>query len=214
MKILTNGCSFTQGIYDNHDEKDTWPYLLGHDVVNLAEGGGSNHRIFRTTMEYLLDNTVDLVIIGWTGPERIELPYYKNDWLRVSHSFVLPENDDYQNDKFDQNEYWYRHCHNDIKSIEQTVFYIRVLQQLPVRMIMFNALQCDFLWQIEQEHSMAKQFGMDHLKEQVDKIDKTDWILWGSSMEQHLRGYPKADDYGHPDKTGQQQWASIILQNL
>ena len=28
MKLLTNGCSFTQGIYDNFNEQDAWPYQL------------------------------------------------------------------------------------------------------------------------------------------------------------------------------------------
>lgn len=212
MKILTNGCSFTQGIYDNHDEKDTWAYMLGHDVVNLAEGGGSNHRIFRTTMSYLLDNEVDLIIIGWTGPERIEIPYYKNDWLRVSHGFVLPENDDYAKDRFNQNQYWYRNCHNDVKSMEQFIFFIRTIQAMPVRCIMFNALQCDFLWQIEKEDAIAEHFDMLHLTEQVDKIDKSDWVLWGSSMEEYLVGFPSADEYGHPTKEGHEFFAKKIVQ--
>ena len=79
MLLMTNGCSFTQGIYDNFPECDAWPYqlgrLLGWDVFNLAKGGGSNARIFRTTMEYLLENQPNYVAIAWTQTDRHELPY-------------------------------------------------------------------------------------------------------------------------------------------
>ena len=90
MKLLTNGCSFTQGIYDNFNEQDACPYQLadkvGWQVDNLAKGGGSNARIFRTTMEYLLDNTPDYVAIASTQHDRHELPYHTGDMINILHA--------------------------------------------------------------------------------------------------------------------------------
>lgn len=219
MKILTNGCSFTQGIYDNFYEQDAWPWVLGNmfdaDIVNLAEGGGSNARIFRTTQEFLLDNSADLIVIGWTGPERTELPYYKNDWLRISHSYVLPENDSYSQDSFDQNTYWYKNCHNDLQSVEQTVYYIRVLQKLPIPCIMFNALQCDFLWQYENlDHPMTKKLTDTSINKKIKQINKTNWVNWGSSMQDYLQDYPKADSFGHPADAGHLAWAQVLEKKI
>ena len=50
MNIISNGCSFTQELHLNKDER--WTTKVGV-VENLALGGGSNERIFYTTIEYL-----------------------------------------------------------------------------------------------------------------------------------------------------------------
>jgi len=44
-------------------------------VTNIAKGGGGNHRILRTTMEYCENNNVDLVFIGWSTHERFEFSF-------------------------------------------------------------------------------------------------------------------------------------------
>ena len=74
--ILTVGDSFTYGEeLDNRD--NAYPYYLAKglkaEVVNLAKPGSGNKRMIRTTMEYIsAGNPVDLVIIGWSSPGRME----------------------------------------------------------------------------------------------------------------------------------------------
>lgn len=46
---------------------------VGADFICHAESGSSNHRILRTTYDYLLANNPDLVIIGWATWEREEV---------------------------------------------------------------------------------------------------------------------------------------------
>ena len=77
--ILTNGDSWTGGpTYQNLE--DTWPHQLSKKynlpVNNLAWGGVSNQRIFRTTIEYLYSckENPSHLIIGWSSKERFELP--------------------------------------------------------------------------------------------------------------------------------------------
>tara|TARA_B100001093_G_C26794265_1_gene1000394 strand:- start:1097 stop:1618 length:522 start_codon:yes stop_codon:yes gene_type:complete len=77
MKTLfTIGDSFTYGD-ELSDPRNAWPYLLaetlGYRVDNLARNGASNDYIMQTTVEYLETKTPDLVIIGWTTEDRIDI---------------------------------------------------------------------------------------------------------------------------------------------
>ncbi len=106
ITCLLNGCSHVKGwslSWNQYTEKDknfiqeenTYLALLARKIypdckiINMAEQGGSNERIFRTTTEYIFWNRipelynykVDLVdvqkgfikiFIGWTNPHRLE----------------------------------------------------------------------------------------------------------------------------------------------
>ena len=71
-KLLTNGCSHTEGSECNVSFGD---FFTNYEHVNIAKGGGGNERILRTTMEYCENNKVDLVIIGWSTHERFEFAW-------------------------------------------------------------------------------------------------------------------------------------------
>ncbi len=89
--LLTNGCSWTYGggidqVYRDTDQlqKKVWPYhlqsLIGFDQnVQLAEGCGSNQRIVRTTINWILQQNKETLknttaVIQWTEWSRYE--YY------------------------------------------------------------------------------------------------------------------------------------------
>ena len=77
MKIVAAGDSFTYG-EELSNLEHAYPYILSNllpgdnSVINLAEPAGSNDKIVRKLTEYLLGNTADLVVIGWTSPGRME----------------------------------------------------------------------------------------------------------------------------------------------
>lgn len=48
--------------------------LLNANTVNIARAGSSNRRIIRTTVEYIEQNPVDLVVLGLTFYDRQESP--------------------------------------------------------------------------------------------------------------------------------------------
>ena len=96
-KLFTNGCSITLGAelgeetrrfgekgmeYQHCDtiyrNRHRWPTKLAEmlemEPKNLARGGGSNWRIWRTTQDYLLENTVSLAVIQMTEPSRFQIP--------------------------------------------------------------------------------------------------------------------------------------------
>jgi len=89
--LYANGDSWTFGqelkddIADHLDYKfyNTWPWHVAQELkipqlVNEAQGGGSNDRIFRKTIDYIRNYKGKpeelLVIVAWTTYERFELP--------------------------------------------------------------------------------------------------------------------------------------------
>ena len=106
--LLTNGCSWTWGggfenLPDNDRLETVWPHhlmnLLEFDNnVNLSQGCGSNQRIVRTTLDWILqqdretlDNTT--AVIQWTEPSRYEY-YSKTTEPDLSNQWDWDNSDD------------------------------------------------------------------------------------------------------------------------
>lgn len=89
FKEMFPGASYSQVRNDHINISDyTWGKFLAEKLeiqnfINAATGGGSNDRIFRTTLKFISDLPEDsrcdtLVVIGWTSFERSEV-YLGND---------------------------------------------------------------------------------------------------------------------------------------
>ena len=69
MKILINGCSFSRG-------PESWPYFIrylsGASIWNLALAGAGNTYIRQSTINEISLRSHDLVIIMWSGLERLD----------------------------------------------------------------------------------------------------------------------------------------------
>ena len=92
--IYWNGCSFVQGA--ENPSEDQFVTLVGEhfkvDWHRDSKVGGSNDRIWRTSMDYFLrGGKADLAIIVWSGINRFEYLNKKNNTWRsavwVKHSF-------------------------------------------------------------------------------------------------------------------------------
>lgn len=59
---------------DSYYYKQHFDSLLSANTVNLARAGSSNRRIIRTTVDYIEQNPVDLVVLGLTFYDRQESP--------------------------------------------------------------------------------------------------------------------------------------------
>lgn len=74
--LLVNGCSHIAGSEADTNVGILFAKELGHDLVNIAEPGGGNQRILRSTIEYIEQNEKpDFVLIGWTTHERFEFSF-------------------------------------------------------------------------------------------------------------------------------------------
>jgi hypothetical protein len=225
-KLMTNGCSMTKGVYDNFNEHDAWPWqlasLIDMDLDQLAESGSSNARIFRTTMEYLLENTPDYAIIAWTEPYRFELPYYTGDTIRIMPHIAVPDLDESIHDLPKLRKFWYKYCNNSVTAIERTVSYIRLLEMvfkdkgIPYKMCW--GLHCDYVQEGQGQYSISKdKFPSDktqRLDAEIAKIQTEHWMMWDSSMQVYLQDYPKADEWGHHNKLGHTEWATQMYRTI
>lgn len=74
--IFANGCSHTAGSESVRGYVDFIGEAIKLPVTNISAPGGSNHKILRTSLQWLETNPVpDLVIIGWSTHERFEFSF-------------------------------------------------------------------------------------------------------------------------------------------
>jgi lysophospholipase L1-like esterase len=163
MKVLfANGCSMTYGselceavsgreLSGAEREAAAWPGRLGHylgaeEVVNCGEPSGSNDRIVRTTITWLLERFSRsgtkpehiFVAIGWTSPMRREF-YVDGAWRQI-----VPYHN-HQPDKLDRLVRVYREtAWNDfecgIRFLTQVVALQSILKLHGVPYVFFDAL--------------------------------------------------------------------------
>lgn len=87
--IFANGCSHTAGSESTRGYIDYIAEALQMPATNIAHPGGSNHRILRTTIDWLETNPApELVIIGWSTHERFEFSFdgQVHDYTLDKHS--------------------------------------------------------------------------------------------------------------------------------
>jgi hypothetical protein len=91
MKILVAGCSISSGWgFDGLKlDPQIWPNLVANDcnaiVTNAAKTASSNYDIFLQTLTQQIDNTYDLVLVQWTGLDRITLASGLDSFIIVNH---------------------------------------------------------------------------------------------------------------------------------
>jgi hypothetical protein len=150
MNILINGCSFMDSYY----YQEQFGQLLGGTAVNIARAGSSNRRIIRTTVEYVEQNPVDLVVLGLTFYDRQESPLvdradpwvsYNSQGMQaqfacandfdstVEHKMV----DDYVKSRyrFDINQHYIDQLYLDLKML------VAYLREKDIKFCIFNT--CD-----------------------------------------------------------------------
>jgi len=234
MTVVFNGCSFVE---QSHLELETsqwqtqyWPGLLYPDHVNLAASGGSNSRIFRTTVDYIYQNQPGVLIIGWTGLDREELPCANGDHMRLRIDCTSFENDQ---DSMDSNFHcnWYANHHNEWLSFEQLVRQILCVQDLcrqrGITCWMFNAFHHNYLaypgqplqsnFNVLNEKWFHKRLDdLEKIKKMLFNIDFDQW-LWPAkttlaqwAQQQGL----EFESAGHPALSAQVSIADYIKQQI
>jgi len=225
--IVVNGCSFTEEAY--LEPQDRWTTKCGIST-NLAHGGGSNDRIFYTTIEHLNKHTVDTLIIGWTSVDRFMLPNANGSRIVGSPIHTFDEN--LGGDYSDYSKFYYKYCHNRYTSLESTLNYMLHIQdhckQKRIKLLYFNALFSDIddesLENYSKDAYMSKEtedmtrmgiaFNKNKLLTLIDKLDKNIWIkkFW-YSMQAHCKDFA-VEEGGHPDVEGSEHWATLVKKYL
>jgi len=175
--ILVNGDSWTGGkTYPSRE--DLWPSKLaswGLDVTNLAIGGSSNQRIFRTTIEYLYSTettNITHLIIGWSTLDRYEFPSESGRYFRITaHGVGIFDNGDPVENIETFRTIYYNHMYSQKLQYQSFYHNLMILQDLcrykNIKFLNFNSLwtkpelltASGYLpnnWLLPPDHSMAR----------------------------------------------------------
>jgi hypothetical protein len=167
-KLWVNGDSHTAGSYSPVNVTNPFAKQIAQrfdlDYKNIAQEGGSNQRIIRTTIEALpsLDPTETFILIGWSSWERTEW-YWNNQWHAIcgDPGYDMPE---FAKSRWQQHaDHYANQFDNPIsghdlwtKSKEQEhaiwVFH-QLLHNLGYRFLFFLGCANTFRWESTQEMS-------------------------------------------------------------
>lgn len=207
--ILVNGDSWSGGrTYEKLS--DTWPFQMAEkyqlSVENLAWGGASNHRIFRTTIEYLYTCKLPIshLIIGWSSFDRFEFPTTSGSYARIT-AMGIPcfENTSVPIPHIKQlKKIYYEQMYNETLVYSSFLNNLLVLQDLcrykNIKFLNFNSFQ------------LRPQLIND------DRCDKHTWIL---PPDKDMMRYLDNLGYGiipslHTTVEGQTAWADYVYKHL
>lgn len=139
-----------------------WPSKVGknlniNNIINEAFGGGSNQRVMRMTIDFLLKYPKDelnnlLIIIGWTSSDRREIflkDYETFEFFNPTHKFsnTLTYPDRLTKDNIDEfdifQEKYIDLLHNDYEStlnyFQEIYLLSNLLENLKVKYLFFNS---------------------------------------------------------------------------
>ena len=230
MNVLVNGCSFSRG-------PGSWPYklqeLLSCNLVNLAQAGAGNTYIYESTVSELYKRKYDLVIIMWTGIERVDFavdnihdfdstPYtsmhqlQQNDW---PEKIVLPINDQ---DYVEKNwVFGCGHINGDIALRKSRLFDSvyryqgrqQLLQSFIIKMIalqsILNNLNIPYVFSFYEDYEI--ELKANHLSTAID------WkCVCNSTNIDHIMKSNNwfAKDNQHPSDQAHIVWAEVLQGHL
>tara|TARA_R110000772_G_C13251761_1_gene434608 strand:- start:358 stop:993 length:636 start_codon:yes stop_codon:yes gene_type:complete len=203
--ILTIGDSFTYGAELDNREQDAWPYLLGREldfgVYNLAVPGGSNDRMFRVTIDRVVQNNYELVICAWTEPSRLDLMFGGKELQITSASY-------HHHTRFPWIKQYYAE-HYDVAHATQTwLAKVLALQDLlKQRRQKYVFVSMDGHW--DDYH--YKNIGLQHM---ADAVDKEHYLGWPHEGFTHWQDGCPLGPNGHPLELGHQRIADKIYEHI
>jgi len=208
-------------ISDNEEYRlaHSWPGQLSklldcEDFENDGFPGGSNKRILRTTLDWILYNKErhkDLfVVIGWTYHNRIEI------WDQPTKSYKqynlnLNKNMDKDEAKFIEG-YWQR-TYNEYERLsnffQEVIILQSFLKSYEIDYLFFNAIQ-DFK-DIKRNMDL---FVFKHLIKEIDQkryfmLEAGNFLNW--ALEENK--YPHGPGY-HPLEKGHAEWAKVLYKYI
>ena len=215
--------------------------LLG-DKYNLKvnhvwRGGSSSHRIYRTTVDYIMNNQSKLqdtlFLIGWTKPTRFELydsthkkyigimgqinVEYRT-YKKVGMAFIKNLNPppDFEVSEQFKKEY-----------ITKFVDFENMLEDHIKRVYslecILKANNCKYLfWNAFHDTCILHPDLPDPIplwNKAVEIFDWENWILPNSSFDEYLEQFPTADvrqgpKDDHPNKLGHQKWFEVVSEKI
>lgn len=201
------------------------------NIVNQAEGAGSNPRVVRTTVEYIKNLTADeksktLVVIGWSLPDRGELflddRSGKAHWQKFNaaqeFSTIVPAG--YYEEGFYRriSAFWKNYVvdvHNTYASVKsfflQSALLANFLENQGVKYFFFNSFPA--MWGFDYESYPDK---LDELIKDREYYDKNHKCLpsWDTFVEFVGDDHTMRLSDGHPNIKAYAAWAEHIVPHI
>ena len=227
MILFANGCSWTYGGGLNMDHPDqraeldqlTWPKYLSDQMgaerfVNLAMSCGSNQRIYRTTLDWILAHTEEtlrdtVAVIQLTEGARYEYynptsfddPYENIDvnWVKVKADVQIPQDQHY---KVSQDRIKYQHT-----TIQTMYTFIGLCESLAG---LFNHYGIRYyFWSMEISPNTFFPAYRDYV------FNKFNWLDWEEPTAFKQWKYDRISEYdAHPSLTGHKQLAQHFYEAI
>lgn len=223
MILLTNGCSWTWGgalgLDDLDDERKqvVWPAQLGkllsaEEVVHLAMGCGSNQRILRTTLDWILQQTTEtlsqtIAVIQWTELSRYEyynpknpMDYYENysdRWAKAKINCILDINEPNANRAMERLNSRLE-TYTEIEGLYKNIFECAALHEIFTR------------YGIKYWYWRYGGYYSDYPKDLVNFLESYNWFK-NSELWNYDRVSEKDD---HPSFQGHKDIANIIYNKM
>ena len=240
LKILVNGDSFCDERYFTPQEhlilNQKWSETIG--AINIAHGGCSNQRIFTSTIEYLNNHDVDILIIGWTEWNRYMLTLTNGLELHICPNSAGDNVHPWGNtDYLPHCQYYYKYFHNEYLNFKSWLVNYLFLQDYcslkKINFINFFSVHNVFIpggLEIDKIAASAyieknsdkenirrkRNFYVKELKNLIGKINKMCWVnkQIGFNYGIFSQRFPKANDGQHPGIEASAEWAKVIKKNL
>jgi hypothetical protein len=240
--ILVNGDSFSsekhfaKSRFDTSYIKETWAYSIG--AKNISLSGCSNDKIFDTTIEYLNENTVDILIIGWTEWSRSYTTLSNGLTLNIrsNNNFddLLFGDINIENNKkvWSQiNTLYYKECFNFFLNFKKFLNYYLHLQDYcelkKIRFLNFLSFrELPNLKEIAKTAYINKNRETEEINHNIEvlsnllkKFKAENWVnkkvgfcYYKMFIDKKFKTLSKED--GHPGLEASQYWGKLIKENL
>jgi hypothetical protein len=223
MILYVNGDSFCGDGPEQIEHGKTFGELLAKkynlDIEEDWKGGSSNHRIYRTTVNYIMSNQSKLqdtlFLIGWTKPTRFEI------YDSVNKLYIQKGHIDFYHKI---NEFWkeYIKLFVDVKQMKeeyiQMIFSLQsILQNYNCNYLFYNSFNDSVISETDTETVELDHINLRRYNSIVSNaIDFKRWIRPKSSFDWYINSFKREDvrmekgQDDHPNELGHEKWFEVI----
>ena len=216
-------------------EVKIWPYLLAKklnlEYINISKTMSSNRRIFKTTIDYLLThNDIDIVFVGWTSSDRIELPLSNGDFVRMTPHGGCSEHSGPNDPPFckDYYKYHYNEWSQGIETFRMMYLLDQICQSKNIKLWNINSIfhnhinrykeliRYNFFYNTFNELDSTYQ---SELKQMITLNSYAVDMNWAMPIDQQLTNFCKdnllaQDEWGHPLLNAQEPIVEMLFKNM
>lgn len=199
-------------------------------VINHAEGGGSNARIVRTTVNYIRGLTDEeksqiLVVIGWTLPDRSELflddKHGTAQWalFNATQPFeTLMPSDIYEEEFFKRiSKYWENYVvdvHNTYACIydffQQSELLANFLENQGIKYYFFNTFPLFWKWNDMNKEQLEELFTLAN-----NYNSKYSFLPTNDTFCEFINNRKELElSDGHPNSLAYELWGQHLVDNI